>query len=181
LIKKVLIWAVIVVVGVLLIGVLSPQGILRAVYPRKYADLVERYAEQYGIPSEIVYAVIKTESDFRADAVSPKGAVGLMQITPDTFLWLAEMLNESWDVSLLSQPDVNLRCGVFYLHFLYQYYRDFDLALAAYNAGMGNVAKWLSSQEYSEKGKLIYIPFEETRTYVRLVTERAKIYQKLYK
>ena len=167
--------------GILLVALLSPQFILKTVYPRKYSDLVEAYADQYRIPVEIIYAVIKTESNFDANAVSPKGAVGLMQITPDTFLWLAEMLREPKDSSLLLQPETNIRYGVYYLHFLYQYYGDFDLAFAAYNAGMGNVSKWLASEKYSEDGKLVTIPFEETRNYVRLVTERAKIYQKLYK
>lgn len=166
---------------VLLIGVLSPRVILRAIYLRKYSDLVEVYTEQYQIPVEIVYAVIKTESNFEADAVSPKGAVGLMQITPDTFSWLAEMLNEPQDASLLVQPEINIQYGVYYLHFLYQYYGDWGVTFAAYNAGMGNVSKWLSSEKHSKDGKLIAIPFEETRNYVRLVIERTQIYQKLYK
>lgn len=157
-----------------------PQSILRIVYPRKYEDLIFRYAKQYSVPEEIVFAVIKTESNFDPDAVSSAGAVGLMQIMPSTFLWLTEMKGESLSPSMLTDPETNIRYGVFFLHYLYEYYGDYQTAFAAYNAGMGNVSNWLVSEQYSENGKLVRIPFAETSNYVRLVSERTRLYKKLY-
>lgn len=163
-----------------LLLMLLPQAILRLVYPRKYATFVTQYSEQFDVPEEIVYAVIKTESNFDPNAISSAGAVGLMQIMPSTFEWLTDVKGESVSSSLLNDPETNIRYGVFFLRYLYEHYGNYPTALAAYNAGMGNVAKWLTSDEYSTNGNLTHIPFPETSEYVRLVTRRAEQYKKLY-
>lgn len=160
---------------------LFSQAALQGIYPRKYSHTVEYYSSKYDIPPEIVYAVIKTESNFNPVAVSSAGAVGLMQIMPSTFEWLCVLMNEKHDVSALYDPEINIRFGVFYLRYLYDYYGSYETAFAAYNAGMGNVSKWLASEEYSPGGKLTHIPFSETDSYVRAVNRRAEQYQKLYK
>lgn len=156
------------------------QSVFRLSFPRKYAEIVERYAEEYRLPPELLYAVIKTESNFDPEAVSRVGAIGLMQIMPETFIWLTEKTGERLPPEYLTEPEVNIRYGTFFLHFLYEYYGNYETALAAYNAGMGNVAKWLSSDEYAKDGILVKIPFRETERYVRLVTKRAEQYKKLY-
>lgn len=165
---------------VLLLLITSPPVLLRVIYPRKFSALVDRFSDQYGVPEEIVYAVIKTESNFDPDAISHAGAVGLMQIMPSTFAWLTEMTGENLQLSDLNDPEINIRYGTFFLQFLYQYYGNYQTALAAYNAGMGNVSRWLASDEYTTDGKLTCIPFPETSEYVRLVTRRAEQYKKLY-
>ena len=83
------------------------QGILaveRRTHPRLYRELVEYYAARYSVPEEIIYAVIRTESSFRSSAISPRGAIGLMQITPDTFNWLNWRRTNQWDI----EHDYNL-------------------------------------------------------------------------
>ena len=156
------------------------RSMLRLAYPQKYSELVEEYSSLYGVPSEIVYAVIKAESDFDPFAVSRAGAIGLMQLMPSTFLWLTEMTGESLAGSSLTDPEINIRYGTFLLRFLYDCYDDYDLVFAAYNAGMGNVSKWLSSNEYAENGRLVRIPFKETEKYVKTVNKYVKQYEKIY-
>lgn len=160
---------------------LVPQTISRVVYPRKYSDAVERYSKAYGVPTSIIYAVIKTESNFDPRAVSSAGAIGLMQIMPSTFAWLMALLGETHETVALYDPDINIRYGTYFLRYLYDYYGRYDTAFAAYNAGMGNVSRWLDSAEHSLDGRLTDIPFPETADYVRLVTRRALRYEKIYK
>lgn len=160
---------------------LYPQTVSRVVYPRKYSDAVERYSKAYGVPASIIYAVIKTESNFDPCAVSSAGAVGLMQIMPSTFAWLMGLMSEMHETSALYDPEINIRYGTYFLRYLYDHYGRYDTAFAAYNAGMGNVSRWLDSAEHSHDGKLINIPFPETADYVRLVTRRAMRYEKIYK
>jgi len=112
-------------------------------HPLEYSEYVEKYASEYAVPKELVYGVIKTESDFKSDAVSHKGAVGLMQIMPETYIWLCEKNSDENDnPDLLYTPEVNIRYGVFYLSMLYSQFGNWENALAAYNAGPGNVAKY---------------------------------------
>ena len=160
---------------------LLPQKTLRIVYPRKYIETVEHYSSVYGVPSGVIYAVIKTESNFNPHAVSSAGAVGVMQIMPSTFEWLMGLMGESHEVAALYDPEINIRYGTYLLRYLYDRYGQYETAFAAYNAGMGNVSEWLASEEYSKDGKLVNIPFPETNKYVRLVTKRALQYEKIYK
>jgi soluble lytic murein transglycosylase len=153
----------------------------RATHPRDFADSVEAYAEIYGVPREIVYATIRTESSFQSNAVSPRGAVGLMQILPDTFRWLGQRLGESPDVGLLYEPDTNIRYGTYYLSWLFARYGDWRLASAAYNAGHGRVDEWLKDPAYTDdNGNLVHIPFPETARYVEKVEKAAATYVRLY-
>lgn len=145
-----------------------------------YRDLVEQYAEQYGIPSSLVFAVIQVESNFDANARSSAGAVGLMQMMPKTFEWLTgdSHLREHLPASALLQPEVSIRYGTYYLHYLYQRFgQNWRTALAAYNGGEGNVTKWLQDPACSDgQGNLTYIPFEETRHYVEKVMRAEQAY-----
>ena len=154
----------------------------RQSYPRDYAEFVEVYAEQYGVPASLVYAVIRTESDFDSGAVSHAGAVGLMQMMPETFTWLTdEILFDHLDEGMLYDPETNIKYGTYYLSRLYDRYGDWKLTLAAYNGGQGNVDEWLEEPEYADgEGGLRHIPFKETRRYVKKVTDARDMYEKLY-
>jgi soluble lytic murein transglycosylase len=156
----------------------------RALYPREYSEFVEKYAKQYGVPENLVYAVIRTESGFDPEAVSRVGAVGLMQMMPSTFRWLTdEILAESLEDEALYDPEVNIRYGVYYLRRMYDRYGDWQTALASYNAGSGRVDGWLEDRALTDwKGDLIVerIPFEETRSYVKKVVKAYDAYSRLY-
>lgn len=154
----------------------------KAAYPRDYATYVETYAEAYGVPETVVYAVISTESDFDSGAVSSAGAVGLMQMMPDTFTWLTdEILFDHLDVGMLYDPETNIKYGTYYLSRLYDRYGDWDVVFAAYNGGSGNVDKWLADPDYADgEGGLREIPFKETRQYVKKVNKALKTYERLY-
>ena len=151
-------------------------------YPQGYESYVTVYAETYGVPENLVYSVIRTESDFESGAVSRVGAIGLMQIMPDTFKWLTDdILFEHMEVGMLYDPETNIRYGTFYLSYLYDRYADWDLVIAAYNGGPGNVDKWLEDDSYSDgEGGLKKIPFRETRQFARRVNRAWDKYEKLY-
>ena len=136
----------------------------RAVYPRKYMELVSKYAAEYNLPEDVIYATIKVESSFDPDAISRAGARGLMQMMPSTFEWLTsdEHLGEHLTPNMLFDPETNIKIGTAYIKYLSGRFNDSpQLILAAYNGGEGNVARWLADPEYSdENGNLIFISKE---------------------
>ena len=152
-------------------------------YPLRYTGIIYEYAEEYNLKPELVCAVIHAESGFNKDAVSSAGASGLMQIMESTAYWLAPKIDmEDFDYGQIFDPAVNIRLGCFYLSMLERQYGDMDVALCAYNAGSGNVDRWLGNPEYSGDGKLLdYIPFDETRGYVERVADNQSIYAFLLK
>jgi len=151
-------------------------------YRMAYPELIEAYAGEYGLDPYLVAAVIHTESGNRPDAVSTSGAIGLMQIMPETGEWAAEKLSlNAYTVQSLYEPKVNVRIGCWYLSFLMERFeQDRRLMLAAYNAGHGNVAKWLKDEALSQNGQLVTIPFEETQRYVEKVQRAYEKYKTLY-
>ena len=155
-----------------------------AIYPKpsEYAEYVSRYSSEYGVPEELVWAVIKTESDFKASAVSGVGAVGLMQLMPETFNEITNFrLNERLDAGMRYDPETNIRYGTYYLSYLYARYGNWSTALAAYNAGLGKVDGWLENDEYSSNGSTLdRIPYKETRNYVTKVQKALRMYEDLY-
>ena len=158
----------------------------RAEYPQKYSAYVEEYAEQYELPTHLIYAVIRTESGFDSGAVSHAGAVGLMQLMPDTFRWLSdEMLGEHLADGMIRDPETNIRYGCYYLRRLYDRYGNWNAALAAYNAGPTRVDRWLEDPSMvDENGVLlsecIPDPYGETRRYVPSVLAAMEKYDTLY-
>lgn len=154
----------------------------KQLYPRKYDAYVITYAHMYGVPTHLIYAVIKAESNFDTGALSSAGAVGLMQMMPDTFRWLTDdILFEHLEDGMLYDPETNIRYGTYMLSRMYARYGDWDAALAAYNAGAGRVDQWLESGEVSVKnGTLTGIPFRETRQYVAKIRKARKTYDRLY-
>ena len=179
--------AVIALLAIIAIGIgfladLTITAFEKKAYPRDYTAFVETYAEAYGVPETVVYAVIHTESGFDSGAVSSAGAVGLMQMLPETFEWLTdEILFDHLESGMLYDPETNIRYGTYLLSRYYDRYGDWELAFAAYNAGPGNLDSWLADEEYADgEGGLKQIPFKETRNYVKKVQNARKIYERLY-
>ncbi len=174
----------VVLLAVLMVGLIyeaAQFAIRKASYPRDFSEYVAASAEEFDIPEAVIYATIKTESDFDDDAVSVAGAVGLMQLMPATYRWISDdMLGEHLDDVMISDPATNIRYGSYMLSWLYGIYGNWDNAFAAYNAGVGNVNSWLKDPRYSFAGHLTNIPFEETRNYVRRQQKNVRTYEKLY-
>lgn len=176
--------AIILVISVLF-GFLFELGcrcVERWRYPRKYTAYVEAYAAQYDVPEHLIYAVIRTESGFDSAAESTAGAVGLMQLMPETFEELTrDHLHEYLEDGMRYDPETSIRYGTYYLSRLYLQFGRWDLALAAYNAGPGNVNKWLADPELADgEGGLEKIPVRETRKYVSRVQKAWDVYDTLY-
>ncbi len=186
--KKIKVTVIIITVMICIVGLLAVIPFTRDMgmkiwYPTDFSEIVEEKAELFGVDEELVYAVIRTESSFDPNAQSSAGAKGLMQMTDGTFEWVQELLGaqEVLPPENLFEPEINIHHGVYFLSFLIDYYENTDTALAAYNAGMGNVASWLEDPEYSEDGVNIDdIPFPETRSYVKKVNDALLIYRNLY-
>lgn len=154
--------------------------------PDEYVEYVEIYSAEFGVPEDLVWSVIKTESGFDSSAVSSKGAVGLMQLMPSTFEWLTDdILREYLGIGMLYDPETNIKYGTYYLSRLYNRFGDWDTAIAAYNGGEGNVSEWLKDKRYSDDGiklKTDKIPdsYSETKNYVKKVNKALEKYKKLY-
>ena len=152
-------------------------------YPMTYAPEIRAAAAEFSLDPAYVASVVLAESSFDAEAVSSAGAIGLMQIMPDTGEWIAGKLeDEPFDVQRLYQPEVNLRYGCWYLRFLLDRYdEDMYTASTAYHQGQGRVDQWLEDPEYSEDGRtLTAISSAVTDTYVNRIMESYAHYQELY-
>lgn len=136
-------------------------------YSLAYVEEIKLCSAEYLLDPYLVAAIIHVESGGDPEAVSHAGAVGLMQIMPKTGEWIAEKLElNDYSEEQLYLPSTNIRMGCWYMNYLIEKYGVLDHALAAYNAGPGNVDKWLDNSEYSENGRLVNIPFEETANYL---------------
>lgn len=166
---------------VVLFGPRLLEAGMKFLYPQSYSDLVEQEAAEFDLDPDLVYAVIKTESGFDPEARSSADAMGLMQLTQETFDWIASLYPLENSSAGVYDPQANLHCGCALLRLLLDQYGSVDVALAAYNAGMGNVSEWLESGDYSHDGETLHtIPYPETDAYVKKVRRAYEIYQKLY-
>jgi soluble lytic murein transglycosylase len=151
----------------------EPPWYARLWYPLNYSTNIRVYAQQDDLDPALLAAVIEAESKFNANARSDAGAIGLMQLTPSTAKGIAQYTGGSrFRVSDLTDPDINIRYGAWYLGHLFAKYKNERLALAAYNAGQQNVDSWLSAHEG--------IQFSETRDYVDKVERLKGIYRRAY-
>ena len=138
------------------------------IYPIKYKEEVYCYAEEFSLNPNLVFSIIKAESGFNKNAVSEKGAKGLMQIIDGTASYIAKLLGEK-EYDIFS-PNTNIRFGCFYLRLLLDKFYEEKTALCAYNAGEGKVNNWLKNKEYSADGvNLILSPYKETEQYIKKI------------
>ena len=176
--KKIIIWLIVLI----LLLAEGKSVIKKYIYPQKYHSLVKQYSAQYDLDPYLVLAVIKTESNFNENVESNEGAKGLMQIMDSTAKEIAKKNNiELTDENILD-PEINIEIGTIYLSQLIEKYNSVELAIAAYNAGHGNVDKWISQDTLKEDGTdAENIPFKETNMYVRKVMRDWKIYKSILK
>ena len=142
---------------------------LRVLYPMRYAGILIECAEKYKLEPAFVASVIRAESRFKPNAVSPKGAIGLMQIMPATGAWIAEQIgDDSFATEDLYDPQLNVEFGTWYLASLLARFSEAHVALQAYNAGPSNAERWLIGE-----GE----PFPETAAYVDRVMASTPVYR----
>ncbi len=157
----------------LLVWHVQPEWVQRIRYPLRYEHIVKGHARDYGLDPALVAAVIYTESKFDPEARSDAGALGLMQLLPETAKGIAVRTGgASFVVDDLLVPELNVRYGSWYLRHLLDRYGDERLALAAYHAGQGNVDRW--------QAQGVEIQFPETRSYVDKVERLKKVYGSAY-
>lgn len=176
--KSFIIWGIIGLISIIVI--ISIILFLYVIYPVKHKDLINKYAKIYKLNSSLVCSVINVESNFNKDAVSKVGAVGLMQIMPETAREIAGKLGvDDYVDEMLFAPDINIRFGCYYLSYLSNMYNgNLVNVVAAYNAGFNNVNEWLKNENYSNNGTITNPPFEETKNYLKKINKNLSVYEK---
>jgi soluble lytic murein transglycosylase len=162
---------------------LSSSMVGRFLYPIPYKEEILLNGDKYGLDPFLIAAIIRVESNFKVDIESKKGAFGLMQLMPDTSDWVVEMGHFAPShKDNLHNPTVSIQLGSWYLSWLHKQFKGNTVAvIAGYNAGQGNVNRWLQSQQWD--GTLENadsIPFGETRHYIQRVLYYYNKYHKLY-
>ena len=174
---------IIIAMAIILIATIILRKIILEInYKKKYSEHVEKYAKEFEVEEELIYAMIKEESNFKQDAVSSKEAIGLMQILESTAKEVAEEIEKEITKDEILNPETNICLGTKYISNLIKKYENIGLAVAAYNAGIGNVDNWIEKGTIKKDGSdLENIPFKETNNYVRKVLRDYDIYKELYK
>lgn len=160
-----------------------PSAQKKVLYPLPYREQVEKYSARYRVDKFLALSVMKVESNFTEGAISKSGAVGLMQIMPETAHWIAYRLDEEPpSINQLHDCDTNIKYGIWYLAELEDEFSGNDvLALAAYNAGRGNVWDWIEENGWRKNfSDVDSIPYSETRHYVKKVLAYREKYHELY-
>ena len=183
--KKLFIIVILILMIIVFLGVFKDK-IQKIIYPKKYSEFVSIYAEKYGVEENLVFAVIKAESNFKEEAVSHKDAIGLMQIMEETAVDVAKKHGIDIDMTKtreeIANVQNNINIGTKYLQILLEKYQNKEIAIAAYNAGIGTVDNWIEKGIIKSDGSDIEnIPYKETNNYVRKTLRNYKIYQDLYK
>ena len=148
-------------------------GVEFLLYPTRFKNKVVEASKRYDLEPELVYAVIKAESNFDTSAVSSSGAVGLMQLIPTTARWIAEEVDGFYDYNELFNGDKNIEYGCFYLRYLFDKFDNVDVVICAYNAGETKVRDWLKDGELVKES----IDYEETKNYLKNVKGYYRIYK----
>lgn len=180
--KKIIFFTIMVSVFIIAI-VYIPAKIQKIVYKKEYSEYVEKYADTYCVDKNLIYTVIKAESNFNPNAKSSKGAIGLMQLVEST----AEDVRKQVDLKVenelnkeLLKPDININLGTKYLSILIDRYQNIEIAITAYNAGIGTVDNWIEKGIIKADGTDVEnIPYKETNNYVRKILRDYKIYMSL--
>ena len=154
--------------------------------PAEYQGFITKYSTEYGVPENLVYSVMKTESGFDPSAVSKDGAVGLMQLTKVTFEDIRDRIlsDKHMDAGMRYDPETNIKYGVKYLSYLYDKFSHWDTAIIAYFEGETRVESWLAdpSLDKDKNGILDALPkgFDGGEEYLKKVNKTWKYYDKLY-
>ena len=162
------------------------DNLLKIMYPKTYQEVVSVYKEKYNVEENLIFAVIKSESNFDKEAISNRNAIGLMQLMEETAKDVAKKNGIEINVDNMKEElcDVykNIEIGTCYIATLMQRYQNKEVALAAYNAGIGTVDGWIEKGIIQKDGSDIEnIPYKETNNYVRKILRDYKIYEDLYK
>ena len=165
------------IILIVIVAICINKLMIKTLYKKDYSEYVTKYSQKYDVDENLIYALIKAESNFDAEAVSNKNAQGLMQLIFST----AEEVANKNEIELTEEnilnPDININIGTKYISTLLEKYECVELAIAAYNAGIGNVDKWIEKGIIKSDGSDIEnIPFKETNTYVRKIMRDYKIY-----
>ncbi|MBO7214589.1 MAG: lytic transglycosylase domain-containing protein [Clostridia bacterium] len=136
---------------------------------KKHRFYIQELSLSAGLDYNLVLAVVRTESSFNENAVSKKGAVGLMQLMPKTAEFIAKKVGYEGEVDLYN-PTVNLYLGISYLKYLFDKYENETIVLCCYNAGEGTVSKWTEEEVENP-------PYKETREYIKKVKRRKSLYK----
>lgn len=184
LLKKLLIIALVIFIIVFVaVKIIKVQDIiLKRIYPKEYESYVYKYSEENNMDPLLTFAIIKAESNFKSDVVSKSNAIGLMQLIDSTAEETAKKLKIEYNKQDLYNPETNIMLGTKYFSTLFEKYNNITMALTAYNAGSGNVDKWIESNTIKSDGSdAENIPYKETNNYVRKILRDYNIYKELYK
>ncbi|HZL04398.1 MAG TPA: lytic transglycosylase domain-containing protein [Coriobacteriia bacterium] len=170
---------VLLLTAIAFLAVRGPAWWQRQYYPLEYAGIIGVVSAEHGVDPYLVSALINAESGFDASEVSHAGAIGLMQVMPETAAEVAREwgLLSATDTQALLRPELNIDIGTRHLAALIERYGDPAVALAAYNAGEGSVDRWI---EESGKSGVLAAAYPETRRYVRRVLQERDRYAALY-
>lgn len=176
-------WFALVMLLLVLILFYRSNWLGRVIYPISYRDDIDSASVAAGVDPLLVAAVIRVESNYRPDQRSSKGAIGIMQVMPDTAEWMFTRESfRSYKLNDLQDPTKNIKLGTAYLSLLHQQFQyNQVIAVASYNAGPGNVNKWLNNNVWDgQLATVDQIPFGETRRYVSKVMYYYKKYRDVY-
>ena len=178
--RKKLLSIIIFILIIIAIIIVARELMMKQLYKKEYSEYVSKYSQVYGVEEDLVYAIIKAVSNFNPEAVSHQNAQGLMQLMYATAEEVAEKSGIELTEENILDPEININIGTKYISELLEKYECTEVALAAYNAGSGNVDKWIKDGVIQSDGSDIEnIPFKETNTYVRKIMRDYKIYQEI--
>lgn len=185
LIKNIMILIISAIIVLSILGKIDYKSIknqiLKKMYKQEYTEYVKKYSKEYDVDEYLIYAIIKAESNFNQEAVSHREAKGLMQLMYSTAEDIAKRVDIEINEENILEPDININLGTKYISMLIQKYDNVNLALAAYNAGSGNVDGWIEKGTLKADGSDIEnVPFTETNNYVRKILRDYKIYKQIY-
>lgn len=172
-----------VILGIYYVKYGEPYMARHYAYPLEHNEVVQYAAQEYNVPYSLVAGVILAESKFNVKAESGPGALGLMQLMPETAHWIADEMNQpKMSDTDIKEPSANIQMGTWYLAYLLKEFHGNEiLTLAAYNAGRGHVEEWMEQYGWDYDFKEISdIPFPETRQYVKKVLQNKERYEDLY-
>ena len=182
--KQITITAIVLILCMIIAFLNIPIRIQKIIYKKDYKEYVQKYAQEYNVDENLIYALIKAESNFNSNAKSSKDAIGLMQLMEST----AQDVSKKTDLQISSdelsekllEPDININIGTKYLSILIQKYGNIEIAITAYNAGIGTVDNWIEKGIINSDGSNVEnIPYKETNNYVRKILRDYKIYTNL--